>query len=47
MNFKLTHVFNHSLEEFENMLPFERDILISLIIQYLEEEKQKNEHGSQ
>ena len=31
----------YSLTELENMLPWERDIYISLLIQYLEEENEK------
>jgi hypothetical protein len=31
----------HSLTELENMLPWERDIYISLLISYIEEENQK------
>ena len=33
----------YSLTELENMLPWERDIYVTLLIQYLEEEKQKLE----
>jgi hypothetical protein len=31
----------YSLTELENMLPWERDIYISMLIQYVEEENQK------
>ena len=31
----------YSLTELENMLPWERDIYISMLIQYIEEENQK------
>ena len=31
----------YSLTEIENMLPWERDIYISMLIQYIEEENQK------
>jgi hypothetical protein len=31
----------YSLTELENMMPWERDIYISLLIQYIEEENQK------
>jgi len=34
----------YSLTELENMIPFEREIYVSLLIQYLEEEKQKHEN---
>jgi hypothetical protein len=32
---------NYSLTELESMLPWERDIYISMLIQYIEEENQK------
>jgi hypothetical protein len=31
----------YSLSELENMLPWEREIYVSLLIQYIEEENQK------
>jgi len=31
----------YSLEELENMLPFEREIYVTMLIQWLEEEKQR------
>jgi hypothetical protein len=31
----------YSLFELENMLPWERDIYVSMLIQYIEEENQK------
>lgn len=31
----------YSLTELENMMPWERDIYVSLLIQYVEEENQK------
>lgn len=34
-----------SLEELESMIPFEREIYIAMLIQYLEEEKQRIEGG--
>jgi hypothetical protein len=33
----------YSLEDIENMLPFEREIYVALLINYLEEEKQRLE----
>ena len=32
---------NYSLSDIENMIPFEREIYVSLLLQYLEEEKQR------
>jgi hypothetical protein len=31
----------YSLDELENMMPFEREIYVSLLVQHLEEEKQR------
>jgi hypothetical protein len=31
----------YSLEELEDMMPFEREIYVSLLVQHLEEEKQR------
>lgn len=31
----------YSLTEIENMIPFEREIYVAMLIQYLEEEKQR------
>jgi hypothetical protein len=31
----------YSLEELESMIPFEREIYITMLIQHLEEEKQR------
>jgi hypothetical protein len=33
----------YSLSEIEGMIPFERDVYISLLIRFLEEEKQRLE----
>jgi len=37
----------YSLTDIENMLPWERDIYISLLINYLKEEKEKAERNKQ
>jgi hypothetical protein len=31
----------YSLAEIENMIPFEKEIYVAMLIQYLEEEKQR------
>ena len=36
---------NYSLSELEEMLPWEREIYIGLLINYLEEEKRKREEA--
>lgn len=37
MNFALMHHHKYSLTELENMMPFERDIYVTLLKNYLEE----------
>lgn len=43
MNFALMQYHKYSLREIEEMLPFEREIYVAMLIQYLEEEKQRLE----
>jgi hypothetical protein len=43
MNFALMQYHKYSLSDLENMIPFERDIYVAMLIQYLEEEKQRIE----
>ena len=43
MNFALMQYHKYSLTDIENMLPFEREIYVAMLIQYLEEEKQRLE----
>tara|TARA_R100000742_G_C4279608_1_gene104732 strand:- start:9180 stop:9362 length:183 start_codon:yes stop_codon:yes gene_type:complete len=47
LNFSLMQYHKYSLTEIENMMPFERDIYVSLLKNYLEAEKLKHqqEHG--
>lgn len=33
----------YSLSELEDMIPFEREIYVAMLVQYLEEEKQRQE----
>ena len=35
------HEHKYSLSELENMIPWERDIYVSMLIQYIEDENQK------
>jgi len=37
---------NYSLADIENMMHFEREIYVAMLIQFLEEEKQKRESKS-
>jgi hypothetical protein len=43
MNFALMQYHKYSLREIEEMLPFEREIYVAMLIEYLEEEKQRLE----
>jgi hypothetical protein len=40
-NFQLMHHFKYSLTEIENMLPWEREIYISMLVTHLQEEAEK------
>jgi hypothetical protein len=40
-NFSLVQHHKYSLSELEDMLPWERDIYVAMLIQYIEEENQK------
>ena len=43
MNFALMQYHKYSLTELENMIPFERELYVYMLIQYLEEEKKRIE----
>ena len=43
-NFALSHHHQYSLTELENMIPWEREIYVSLLQQYIEEENLKNKN---
>jgi len=43
MNFALMQYHKYSLDDLETMIPFEREIYVHMLIQYLEEEKQRIE----
>ena len=48
LNFALIQYHKYSLTEIENMMPWERDIYVTLLKQHLQEEKEKQEqrkHG--
>jgi len=42
-NFALMQHHKYSLSEIENMIPFERQVYISLLMQYLEQVKQEQQ----
>jgi hypothetical protein len=43
MNFALMQYHKYSLAELENMIPFERDVYVFMLIEFLEEEKKRIE----
>ena len=43
MNFALMQYQKYSLSEIENMLPWEKEVYTTFLVQYLEELKQKQE----
>ena len=42
-NFALIQHHNYSLAELENMIPWERDIYLGLLLNYIKEEKERQE----
>ena len=42
-NFALMQHHKYSLTELDNMIPYERDIYVSLLIQYIEEENERQQ----
>jgi hypothetical protein len=40
-NFNLMQHHKYSLTELENMIPWERDIYVNMLIQFIEEENEK------
>lgn len=47
MNFALLQYHKYSLQDIENMIPFEREIYIAMLIKHLEEEKARLERQNQ
>ena len=43
MNFALMQYHRYSLADIEDMLPFEREIYVAMLIKFLEEEKERLE----
>lgn len=41
MNFALMQYHKYSIQDIEQMIPFEREIYVTMLIAYLEEEKQR------
>ncbi len=46
MNFALMQYHKYTLSDIEMMIPFEREIYVTMLIRYLEEEKQRLESKS-
>jgi|TARA_B100002019_G_C21204710_1_gene566005 hypothetical protein len=46
MNFALVQHHKYSLTELENMIPWEREVYVTLLQQYIEEENLKNGNGT-
>lgn len=40
-NFILMQVHKYSLSELDNMIPWERDVYVSLLVNYMKEENEK------
>jgi hypothetical protein len=45
-NFALVQHHKYSLTELENMIPWEREVYITLLQQYIEEENLKNQQAN-
>ena len=46
-NFSMMQHYNYSLTELENMIPWERDIYINLLMNHVKEEKQRLDQQQQ
>ena len=46
VNFDMVQHHKYSLTELENMIPWERDIYVELLLKHLEEEKELQEEQS-
>jgi len=46
LNFSLVQYHKYSLTEIENLMPWERDIYVGMLINHLEEEKLKQQQRS-
>ncbi len=46
LNFQLMQHHKYNLTEIENLIPFERDIYVEMLINHIEEENRKNEEQS-
>tara|TARA_B100000287_G_scaffold362442_1_gene355712 strand:- start:8782 stop:8958 length:177 start_codon:yes stop_codon:yes gene_type:complete len=46
LNFSLMQYHKYSLTEIENLIPWERDIYVGMLQQYLEDEKLRQQQAS-
>ena len=46
LNFSLMQYHKYSLTEIENMMPWERDIYVQMLMNHLEEEKLKQQQAN-
>ena len=46
-NFNLMHHHKYSLAEVENLIPWEREIYLMLLMKYIEEENERKKHEQQ
>ena len=46
LNFSLIQYHKYSLTEIENLIPWERDIYVGMLQQYLEDERLKQQQSS-
>lgn len=44
LNFALMQHHNYSLHDIEHLMPWEREVYVGLLLQYIEEEKMKDRH---
>lgn len=44
MNFALKQYHGYDIDMLENMVPFEREVYVSLLLNYLEEERKRLEN---
>lgn len=45
VNFNLMQRHGYSLSELEGMIPWEREIYLQMLVNYLEEKNKQTEHG--
>ena len=45
LNFALLQYHKYSIEDIENMIPFEREIYVHMLVSHLEEEKKRLENS--